>query len=113
MVTLILEDGAEFMMTLGTGLMIENASSHDLNGDGHVEMSFDFAPLLEMTNETVLGGNMSVEFALIRNLDLGVTDVTLVNESYPIVAGPLVTVYEDTFALETDAVIAQSVNFIA
>lgn len=112
-VDLVLEDGTHIAMTIGTPLTIANASSHDLNHDGHVAMSFDFTPHLELTNKTEIGGNMSVEFALIRNLDLGVTDVTLVDESYTIVSGPIVTIFEDTFALDTAALAAQTMAFAA
>lgn len=112
-VNLILEDGTNMAMTIGSGLSITNASSHDSNGDGHVDMAFDFTPLLELSNKTELGGNLSVEFALIRNLDLGVTDVTLVDTSWPIVAGPIATVFNDTFDLDSTAIAAQTMTFQA
>ncbi|MFM5924880.1 MAG: Ig-like domain-containing protein [Novosphingobium sp.] len=112
-VDLILEDGAHIAMTLGTALTIANASSHDVNHDGHIDMSFDFTPLLELHNKTEIGGNMSVELALVRNLDLGVTDVTVYDESFPIVSGPIATVYEDTFTLNTDAIVSQTMTFQA
>ena len=41
------------------------------------------------------------------------TDVTLIDESYPIVSGPIVTVFEDTFALDTAAIAAQTMTFMA
>ena len=112
-VDLVLEDGVHFLMTFGTPLTITNASSHDLNGDGHIGMSFDFTPNLQLTNKTEVGGNFSVELALVRNLDLYVTDITLIDESYPIVSGPIVTVFEDTFALDTAAIAAQTMAFMA
>ena len=112
-VDLVLEDGVHFLMTFGTPLTITNASSHDLNHDGHIGISFDFTPHLELTNKTEVGGNFSVEFALIRNLDLGVTDVTLVDDSYTIVSGPIVTVFEDTFALDTATIAAQNMAIFA
>lgn len=105
-VSLILEDGVSVSMTLGSPLMIENASSHDLNGDGNIDFSFDLGPNLTLHNETQLGGNISAELWIPKNFEL-----SLVHESIEIVSGPIVTVYEDTFTLNTAEIVAQTMTF--
>lgn len=92
--TLILEDGTALALTFGTPMTISNASSHDLNGDGIVEFDFALDPNVTLSNETTLGGNIDGELWVPKNFDF-----TLVHEHFDIVEGPLVTVYEDTFAL--------------
>lgn len=92
---LVLEDGASVPFTFGTPLTIDNASSHDSNNDGQVTFTIALDPNLTLDNETVLGGNISAELTIPKNFDL-----TLYHDTYDIASGPLVTVFDDTFALD-------------
>ena len=79
-------------------------SSHDLNGDGNVEFSFGLDPNVTLEKETILGGNIDGDRWVPKNFD-----VTLVETHFDIVEGPLVTVYDETFALS--GVGTQAVEF--
>ncbi|MEO7189304.1 MAG: Ig-like domain-containing protein [Sphingomicrobium sp.] len=92
---LVLEDGTVIALTIGTQLRIDNATSHDLNGDGTVDMHIALDPNVELTNNTSLGGNLDADLWIPKNFDF-----SLVAEHFDIVSGPLVTVFNDTFTLE-------------
>lgn len=110
-VDLVLEDGSSQQMTFGTGLWINNASDHDLNGDGTVEFSFNFDPDVELTNNTYVDANLSAELAIVRNLDLLVTEVTVYEDNDIAIANLPIKVYEETFDLA--GVGGQDVSFFA
>lgn len=110
-VNLVLEDNSVMAMTLGTGLWIEDASTHDVNNDGVVSFSFELTPDVELTNNTYVDVALEAELAIIRNLDLLVTEVTVYNnDSIPIANVPI-EVYGNTFDL--DGVGGQNVMFFA
>lgn len=92
--SLVLEDGTVVPLTFGTPVTITNVSSHDVVDDGVVDMSFDLDPNVTLANETILGGNLDADLWIPKNFDY-----TLVQQHFDIVEGPLVTVYDDTFAL--------------
>ena len=52
---LLLEDGTQISYTVGDDARIDNFSSHDLNGDGEVEIQFEGRPLASFNNDTDLG----------------------------------------------------------
>ena len=99
-VTVILEDGDTFEMIFGTPLTIDDASSHDVDNDGNVSMSFDFTPEVELTNSTSIGVELSIEVALVRNLDVFGYDFTLYDpDPFPIFETGF-EVFNETFALQ-------------
>jgi hypothetical protein len=93
-VNLVLEDGTSMAMTFGTPLTVQNASSHDANHDGVVDYSFSLDPNVTLSNETSIGGELSAHLWIPKNFDF-----SLVDQEFPIVDGPLITVFDDTFAL--------------
>lgn len=92
--TLVLEDLTEVAFSFGTPLTITDASSHDLNNDGTIEFTFKIDPNVTLNNTTELAGNLSAHLTIPKNFDYTIVDAT-----YPIVDGPLVTVFDETFAL--------------
>jgi hypothetical protein len=95
---IVLEDGTTYAITVGSALTIDNASSHDANHDGHVGYSFEFNPDVNLSNTTSVGADLDAQLAIIRNLDLEVTDVTVLDETYDI-GGISIPVFSDTFTL--------------
>ena len=108
-VNLVLEDNTVVPMTIGTGLWINNASSHDVDHDGIVNFSFALDPDVQLSNSTSIDVALSAQFALIRNLDLGVTEVTVFNDDDIPIADVPIEIYNNTFAL--NGVGSQEVTF--
>ena len=103
-VTLTLEDGTTMPLTLGTPLFIANVSAYDQSNDGTIDFGFDLDPSVTLSNKTILGGNIDGDLWIPKNFDY-----SLVSQHFDIVEGPLVTVFEDVFALT--GVGSQTYNF--
>ena len=57
--------------TFGTPpAFITNVSSHDINGDGQVDMGFSIAPDATLTNDTKIGVNVGVDVEILKNLPI-------------------------------------------
>jgi hypothetical protein len=108
-VDLVLEDSTHIPLTIGTGLWIPNASSHDVDHDGVVTFSFDLDPDVQLSNSTSIDVALSAQLAIVRNLDLGVTDVTVFEDNDIPIADVPIEIYSNTFAL--NGVGSQEVNF--
>ena len=108
-VDLVLEDGVHTPLTIGTGLWIANASTHDANHDGVVTFSFALTPDVELNNSTSIDVALSAQLAIIRNLDLGVTTVTVFNDDDIPIANVPIEVYSNNFNLT--GVGSQTVDF--
>jgi len=109
-VTLILEDGTPFDLVIGNDLLIDNASSHDLNNDGVLNFGFSFAPKIEVTNKTGIDADVRVDFVVLENASIDVPDwlpftpdriniSPLIDTSYELFA-TRVAIFDETFELE-------------
>jgi len=107
-VDLVLEDGTTTALTIGTGLWIDNASSHDANDDGVVTFSFGLAPDVELTNSTSIDINLSAQVAILRNIP--VVDYTVYSDDDIPIANLPIEVYNSTFDL--NGVGSQQVDFL-
>ena len=105
--SLVLEDGFVVPLTFGTEVRIDDASTHDFDGDGLVEFSLELDPNVELSNDTDLGANLSAHLWILKNFDLG----TIVDETFPIASGTIADIYDDTFALS--GVGSQTYEFFA
>lgn len=107
---LTLEDGTEQAFSLGTELVIANASRHDADGDGHIGFSLHLTPEVGFTNRTELGHAFSNSFELMKHasdLDWGIPAMA----DAPYSAGPdWTTVFDTTFELDF---VGQTLNFVA
>ena len=108
-VDLVLEDDTHIPLTIGTGLWISDASSHDTNGDGVVNFSFGLDPDVELTNSTSIDVNLSAQVAILRNIPL--VDFTVYSDDDIAIADIPIEVYSNTFGLS--GVGSQDVNFFA
>jgi len=106
-VNLVLEDDTVIPLTIGTGLWIENASSHDADQNGTVTFGFALDPDVELTNSTSIDINLSAQAALLRNIP--VIDYTVWSDDDIPIANVPIEVYNDTFAL--NGVGSQNVEF--
>jgi len=116
-----LEDGHEEDFTAnGSGaLQIENASSHDANGDGLVEYRLDMVPTAMFSNDTELGlgtsfqldflqGGFEAGIKLPLNTLLGIENADWLNIDFPffngtdISMGPLLRVQGDYDTFDVD-----------
>ncbi|HYC94300.1 MAG TPA: Ig-like domain-containing protein [Sphingomicrobium sp.] len=105
-VSLVLEDGFVVPMTFGQQIRIDNASSHDANGDGTISFSFDLDPNVTLSNDTDLGAILTAHLWILKNFDLG----ALVDEEVLNISGSIADIYSNSFALE--GVGAQSYAFL-
>ena len=96
-VDLVLEDSTHIPLTIGTGLWIYDASSHDLDHDGTVTFSFDLDPDVQLTNSTSIDVNLSAQVAILR--DIPVIDYTVYSDDDIPIADVPIEVYNNTFAL--------------
>lgn len=94
-VQLVLEDGAIVPLTFGTPIMIEHASTHDSNDDGQVDFTIAIAPNVTLQNKTELGGSITGQLTIPKNFE-----ITLVDEPFTIINGPIATVFDSSFALQ-------------
>lgn len=94
-VNLVLEDGHVEELTFGQQLLIDNASSHDLNNDGIIEFSFDFSPKVNLTNDTDIGVDVEMHLAVGKNAPLV---GTIYEDTFDIYANTI-DVYDNTFQL--------------
>ncbi len=108
-VDLVLEDSTHIPLTIGSGLWISDASSHDLNGDGIVNFSFGLDPDVQLTNSTSIDVNLSAQVAILRNIPL--VDYTVYSDDDIAIADIPIEVYSNTFGLS--GVGSQDVNFFA
>ena len=106
-VDLVLEDNSVVPLTIGTGLWIQNASSHDANGDGVVTFAFDLHPDVELANSTSIDINLSAQAAILRNVP--VIDYTVWSDDDIPIANVPIEVYNATFDLA--GVGSQNVDF--
>jgi len=93
--TLVLEDGFEVALSFGSPLIVNDALSHDANGDGNIDYDLRIDPNVTLENETLLGANLSAELWIPKNFEL-----SLIHETFDIASGPIATVFDDTFALQ-------------
>ena len=100
-VDLVLEDSTHIPLTIGTGLWIYDASSHDLDHDGTVTFSFDLDPDVQLTNSTSIDVNLSAQVAILR--DIPVIDYTVYSDDDIPIADVPIEVYNNTFALNGSA----------
>ena len=96
--TLTLEDGAVVAFNFGTAFTIDNASSHDLNHDGHLGMTFGITPQLTLTNDTDIESDLSVDLWLLKNLPDELGGGSAYHDTFPISSGSF-SVFNDTFDL--------------
>ena len=106
-VDLVLEDSTHIPLTVGTGLWITNASSHDLDHNGVVTFSFDLDPDVQLTNSTSIDIDLSAQAAILRNIP--VIDYTVYEDNNIPIADVPIEVYNNTFAL--NGVGSQEVSF--
>jgi uncharacterized repeat protein (TIGR02059 family) len=116
-----LESGSQYAFTAnGSGaLQIENASSHDANGDGLVEYRLDMVPTAMFSNDTELGMGMSYQLDFLQggfeagmklplNTLLGIENADWLNIEIPfsngmdISMGPLLRVQGDYDTFDVD-----------
>jgi hypothetical protein len=107
-VDLVLEDGTSTPLTIGTGLWIDDASTHDANHDGVVTFSFGLAPDVELTNSTSIDINLSAQLAILRNIP--VVDYTVYSDDDIPIADVPIGIYDSTFDL--NGVGSQQVDFL-
>lgn len=107
-VNLVLEDGTTTPLTIGTGLWIDEASTHDANHDGVVTFSFGLDPDVELTNSTSVDINLSAQLAILRNIP--VVDYTVYSDDDIPIANVPIEVYSDTFDL--NGIGSQQVEFL-
>lgn len=106
-VDLVLEDSTHIPLTIGTGLWIPNASSHDLDHNGVVTFGFDLDPDVQLTNSTSIDVDLSAQAALLRNIP--VVDYTVYSDDDIPIADVPIEVYNNSFAL--NGVGSQHVDF--
>jgi hypothetical protein len=107
--TLVFEDGSNQAFDLGvSNLLLPNASAIDLGGDGDglVEFTLYIGPEADLTNNTDLGFNISIDISLLE-VEIGY-DIEIASDSTTL--GPLaefgetwpigdIDLYDNTFAL--------------
>lgn len=100
-IQLRLEDDTVQTLTWGSPMTIANASSHDKNHDGTIDFSFDFAPAVTLNNNTDLGIDLTAHMAVLRNHGLSGLSIPdpLIAETWPLVSGGRIDLYNSTFAL--------------
>jgi hypothetical protein len=106
-VDLVLEDSTHIPLTIGTGLWITDASSHDLDHNGVVTFSFDLDPDVQLTNSTSIDIDLSAQAAILRNIP--VIDYTVYEDNNIPIADVPIEVYNNTFGL--NGVGSQEVSF--
>ncbi|HET9810557.1 MAG TPA: Ig-like domain-containing protein [Sphingomicrobium sp.] len=106
-VDLVLEDNTVVPLTIGTGLWINEASSHDADHNGVVTFSFGLDPDVQLTNSTSIDINLSAQAAVLRNIPL--VDYTVWSDDNIDIAHVPIEVYNNSFAL--NGVGSQDVNF--
>jgi hypothetical protein len=102
------EDGTSQLFSIGSDLLISNASQIDANGDddGVVEFQFDIVPTATLQNQTDLGFNIGASVSLL-SVELGY-DIEIASDSTTL--GPLaefegtlpvgdINVFNSTFGL--------------
>ncbi|MCC8977397.1 Ig-like domain-containing protein [Bradyrhizobium acaciae] len=96
---LVLEDGTVESLSFGTPLTIPNASTHDLNHDGKIDLNLGLVPAATLTNNTSLGATMN---ASITALALSVSHIgsfTAFKAGTTVQLGTFPPIYNKTFAL--------------
>jgi len=104
--TIKFEDGLKQAFNFNEDITLNNASSHDMNHDGHIDFELSLAPNASLQNDTDLGFNFGYQFDALKlsgsydvifdkgSLKLG--PVYSVSDTIPLGA---VSVYDNTFAL--------------
>jgi hypothetical protein len=96
--SLVLEDGTVVPFSFGSDFVLDHASAHDANHDGHLGMSFSITPQLTLTNDTAVQSDLSLDFYLLKNLPDALGGGDAFHQTYPIDQGSF-TVFNDTFDL--------------
>jgi hypothetical protein len=81
---LYFEDGSHRPFSFGQDLPIDDASSLDANGDGHIDCSLVLTPNANLTNKTDVGFNVGFSFDLFHNIPVIDSLVPAIRGTLPI-----------------------------